>query len=191
MFFTIFLLSPIWGLGYAEEINLYGNSICLNYNDFTYNKNYFFQDNKLRSDVFDISKTFIDYYQIQNRQDCLMSCNLTINLVTRQYLNSSFSNWTTGTVSNGKYYLTDSSNSGNLTGLYRYDPYKMSHTIYITDTKDQMYNYGILSHELAHYWFKRKCFNEGYYNEYYAIDFHNYFMGNYTFFIKNSLIKGD
>jgi hypothetical protein len=186
-----FILSPIWGLGYAGEISPYGNSICLNYNDFTHSTNYFFQDNKLRSDVFDISKTFIDYYQIQNRKDCIASCNLTVNLVTGQYLNSNFSNWTTGTVSGGKYYLTNSSNSDKLTGLYKFDPYKMNHTIYITDTKNQMYNYGILSHELAHYWFKRKCFNEGYYNEYYAIDFHNYFMGNYTFFIKNSLSNGD
>ena len=186
-----FILSPIWGLGHAEEIKPYGNSVCLNYNDYTYSNNYFFSKTKIKSDVFDISKTFIDYYKIHNRKDCIPSCNLTINLVTKQYLNSTFTNWTTGTVSNGKYRLTKPSESSQLTGLYKFDPSTKYHTIYITDTYNQNYNYGILSHELAHYWFKRKCFNEGYYNEYYAIDFHQFFMSNHTFFIKNSLYYGE
>lgn len=184
-------LSPFWDTGFGGEFFIYGNKVSLNYDNMTYNNGYVYSEDKITSDVYDISKAFIEYFGIQERPDCVYSYDLKMNLVTQNYLNSNFSNWTTGTVKNGNYYLTNSSNSGSLTGMYLFDPNYNKHTIYLTDTGRIQYNYGVLSHELAHYWFKRKCFNEGYYNEFYAINFHEYFMSNYNNFINNTLMYGE
>ena len=185
----LYTSSPFLGLGYAQDYNLYNNKVCLKYNNHTLNNSYQFSAIKINSDLYDISKTFIDYYGIQNRQDCILNCNITLNLVSKSYLNSNFTEWTTGTFNNGNYELSTKNNNLQITGLYVFDKPPLNHSIYITDTGSMLYNYGIFSHEVAHYWFKRKCFNEGYYNELSAVSFHKYFMSNYSYFIRNTLVN--
>ena len=187
----ILYLSPFLGLGYAGEFKLYNNKVCISYTNQTFNGKYHFQKKKVESDFYDISKAFIDYFKIYERKDCVINCNINLSLVTSNYLTYNFKNWSSGTIQNGNYSVYNSSANKPLTGLYVYDYPTHSHSIYITDTNNERYNYAIFSHEVAHYWFKRKCFNEGYYNEFYAINFHEYFMNNYSYLIKNSLLYGD
>jgi hypothetical protein len=172
------------GLGLAQTFNEEThNNVCINYSNYTGNNSYYFEKLKLEHDFNSISNALFEYYNVKDRADCTMNCNVTVNLVTKNYLNSNFSNWTTGSFINGNYSITSKHNSGQITGLYVFDKPTSSHTIYLTDTGSPMYNYGIMSHEIAHYWFKRKCFNEGYYNEMNAINFHTYIMSNYNYLL--------
>jgi hypothetical protein len=184
-FYSMLSSSLFLGLGIAHAETVYNSDVCITYNNSTYNTSYSYSDQKIKEDFVALSRSLLDYYGAKDFSDCVKSCAITINLVSRDYLNKTFNNWTTGTLNNGHYELQNRNSSTYITGLYTFDFNAKTHAIYLTDTGSSMHNYGIFSHELAHYWFKRKCFNEGYYNEMNAINFHKYIMNNYKYITNN------
>jgi len=176
-----------------ENITFNKSYVCFKYENTINNfSNPAFSSLKIKSDFYDISNALFDYYKVKNRADCFSNCNLNVYYTSHNFINDreNFPYWTSGTInSDGKYVPNSSSGAKTVSGLYMDNHTTGGKSIYLTSLNSANYHYAMYSHEIAHYWFDKKCFNLGSNNEYEANKFHLYFMSNYRHLIKNSLYR--